>query len=99
MNYVIDNSKEKYCTRSAKKINIIQENIKVYWSLLKTFMNDKKMPVIPPLIHENNFVTFFKEKAEFLNSFFAKQCPLKNYSKSHSRLHLLPDKRLLNVRF
>lgn len=95
MNYVIDNSKEKYCTRSAKKINIIQENIKVYWSLLKTFMNDKKMPVIPPLIHENNFVTFFKEKAEYLNSFFAKECPLKIYSKSHSRIHLLPDKRLI----
>ena len=51
---------------------------KAYWPLLKTFLRNKKIPVIPPLIHENQFITDFKEKALLLNSFFSKQCTLIN---------------------
>ena len=34
------------------------------------------MPCIPPIFHENRFVTSFKEKAELFNSFLAKQCSI-----------------------
>ena len=34
------------------------------------------MPLIPPLLHENRFITDFKEKAALFNSFFSKQCSL-----------------------
>ena len=37
-------------------------------------LNNKKIPCIPPLIHNNQFVVNFKEKSELHNSFFAKQC-------------------------
>ena len=40
------------------------------------FLNNKKIPLIPPLYYNNFFITDFKEKAELFNSFFSKQCPL-----------------------
>ena len=51
---------------------------KYYWSILKTFLNNKKILVIPPILHDNKFITNFKEKAEIFNNFFAKQCSLIN---------------------
>ena len=51
---------------------------KSYWSILKTFLNNKKILVIPPILHDNKFITNFKKKAEILNHFFAKQCSLVN---------------------
>ena len=46
-----------------------------YWLMLKTFLNNKKIPFVPPIYH-NNYITDFKEKAEIFNSFFAKQCTI-----------------------
>ena len=43
---------------------------------IKKFFNNKKIPCIPPLIHNNQFVVDFKEKNEFFNTFFANQCTL-----------------------
>ena len=42
--------------------------------MLKSFLNNKEIPYIPPLIHNNQFVVDFQEKSELFNSFFAKQC-------------------------
>ena len=59
-----------------------------HWSILKTFLNNKKVPIIPPLFHENEFVTDFIKKAEQFSSFFAKQCSLiSSDSKLPPRLH------------
>ena len=97
---LIDDSKQKYFLRLTQKLNTIQKSTKAYWALLKIFLNNRKIPVIPPLFHNNKFVTDFKEKAELFNSFFAKQCSLiKNESKLPSRLHFLTDKRLSMVKF
>ena len=40
----------------------------------KSFLSNKKISCIPPLIHNNQFSVDFKEKSELFNSFFAKQC-------------------------
>ena len=86
--------------RLTQKINTIQKSTKAYWALSKFFLNNRKIPVIPPLFHSNRFVTDFKEKAEIFNSFFAKQCSLiKNESKLPPRLHFLTEKRLSTVNF
>ena len=49
--------------------------------ILKTFVNSKKIPKIPPLFVNDNFITNFLEKANLFNEFFSKQCqPLQNNS-------------------
>ena len=72
----------------------------MYWGLLKIFLNNHKIPVIPPLFHNNKFVTDFKEKSELFNSFFAKQCfVIKIDIELPPRLHFLTGKRLSTVKF
>ena len=72
----IESSKENYYARIANRLSNTQKSTKTYWSLLKIFLNNKKIPHIPPLFHENRFITDFKEKAELFNSFFSNQCSL-----------------------
>ena len=97
---LIDDSKQKYFSRLTHKLNTIQKSTKAYWALLKIFLNNRKIPVIPPLFHNNKFVTDFKEKAELFNSFFAKQCSSNKIdSKLPPRFCFLTDKRLSTVNF
>ena len=58
----------------ATQVNSV--NCEAYWSLLRRPLNSKKIPLIPPLFHENKFVADFKEKVELFNSDFATQCSL-----------------------
>ena len=47
---------------------------KTHWLILKSFLNNKKIPSVPLLFHHNKYVTNFKKKAELFNCFFSKQC-------------------------
>ena len=64
LNNSIDSSKHNYCLRMANKLNSIKKSSKAYWSLLKSFINNKKIPIIPSILHNNALVTDFKKKAE-----------------------------------
>ena len=46
------------------------------WSIKKTFVNSKKVPVIPPLLFSGAYVTDYQQKANILVPVFAKQCTL-----------------------
>ena len=48
------------------KLTNAEKSSKAYWSILKSFLNNKKIPLIPALFYENCFMTNFKEKANFL---------------------------------
>ena len=73
---------------------------KTYWSILKTFYNNKKIPQIPPLLEDDKFVTDMKTKADIFNKFFAEQCtPLKNDSKLPSNQIYLTQSRLGSLNF
>ena len=63
----IKESKEKYYTKLSSRLVNPLSSPKTYWSILKTFLNNKKIPCIPPFLHENKFVTDFKEKVELFN--------------------------------
>ena len=68
-------SKAKYHERLAIKLN--DPN----WSIVKTFVNGSKVPLIPPLLVNNGFVTDFLDKANLFNVFFREQCrPITNDS-------------------
>ena len=65
-----------------------------YRPILKTFSNNKKIPYIPPLLHDDRLITSFREKAGIFNNFFARQCSLIN-TNSHLTLVLSKETRKL----
>ena len=68
--------------------------------MLKIFLNNKKIPLIPPLFHKSPFITDFKEKAELFNSFFCNQCSLlKNCSNLPTNSRYVTDERLRTINF
>ena len=67
----IHTAKQRYFNKISKKLCDPLTSTKCYWSLLKTILNEKKVPCIPPIFHNNKYATDFKEKSEVFNSFFA----------------------------
>ena len=54
---------------------------RTYWSILKTFYNDKNIPLTPPLLIDDKFVTDIQTKANIFSNIFAEQCtPVRNGS-------------------
>ena len=51
-------------------------SLKAYWSILKAFLINKKIPCIPPLFRNNKFISNFRDKAELFNNFSAQQYTL-----------------------
>ena len=98
LDFLIEKSKTYYYSKLSQKLSNKATSSKAYWSILKTFLNDKKIPCIPPVFHDNKFVIDFREKAELFNTFFAEQCSLpKNNSELPKNLLFLTEKRLSNV--
>ena len=71
---MISKRKKKYCDQLYKKLNDPLTSSKTYWYILKTFYSGTKIPLIPPINIDNKVITNFREKAIFLNNFFASQC-------------------------
>ena len=73
---------------------------KWYWSLLKTLLNNKKIPCISPIFHNNKYIVDFKEKSEMLNTFFPEQdSVIPNKGVLLSQLTLLTENSLANCPF
>ena len=80
---------------------------KKYWSILHSFLNKRKIPKIPPIRHNNTFLTDTLVKANTFSSFFAKQYSLigadselpAEYLLTHHRLELvnLDAAKLLSI--
>ena len=101
VNVSIESSKQRYYSKLLRKLANRATSSKTYWSILKTFLNNEKVPCIPPVFHENKFVTNFKETAEIFNAFFfANQCTLLNNSSVlPNNLPKLTNKSLDSVNF
>ena len=94
----IEKSKNNYYSKLSQKLSNKATSSKAYWSVLKTFLNDKKIPCIPPVFRINKFVINFKEKAELFNVYFAGQCSLpKNNSELPKNVLFLTEERLSNI--
>ena len=70
----ITNSKLAYYRPTASRLNDHNSAPKTYWSILKSFVNGKKIPLIPPILVKDQLVTNFLEKANLFNEFFTQQC-------------------------
>ena len=74
LGFLNEKSKNIYYSKLFQKLSNKATSSKAYWSIMKTFLNNKKVPCILPLFQDNKFVTDFREKAELFISFFAEQC-------------------------
>ena len=96
----LESCKGKYYENISKKLCSKAIAPKYYWSLLKTMLNDKKVPCIPPIFHDNKFVTDFSKKNDLFNSFFAKQCSIiENNCVLPSSTIPVTDPYLANIEF
>ena len=92
--------KEKYYHDLSIKLNDPKTSAKTYWSVHKSFHNDSKIPLIPPLLVNNKIVSDFAEKANPFNDFFATQCtPLSNNSVLPSAISFKTLSRLSSINF
>ena len=69
LNDLIFSTKTLHYENLAKKLNNPLLQTKTYWSILKTFYHDKKIPLIPPLLVDDKFVNDTKTKADIFNTF------------------------------
>ena len=96
----LESGKSKYYEKILKKLCSNAVNPEYYWSLLKTMLNDKKVTCIPPIFHDNKFVTDFSKKADLFKSGFAKQCSvIENNSVLPSSTNPITDQCLANIEF
>ena len=73
---------------------------KTYCTILKAFYSGKKIPLIPPLIINDQLITDFQEKANYFNLYFAKQCtPIENDSSIPTETKCLCDATISAVDF
>ena len=82
------------------KLNDSKTSDKTCWSILKSFYNNSKIPLIPPLLVNNKIVSDFTEKENLFNDFFVTQCtPLSNNSVLPSAISFKNQSRLSSVNF
>ena len=56
-------AKETFLRNQGTKLSTPETSQKTYWNILKHFLNKCKVPRIPPLFHDNSFITNCKLKA------------------------------------
>ena len=67
----VNSLKLKCHKRLALKLNDPKAAPKTYWIILKTFVNEIKIPLIPPLLVRNQLVTDFLIKANLFSDYFS----------------------------
>ena len=76
----ISNSKKIYFDNLAKRLSDPKLNWKAYWGILKSFTNWKKIPIISPLLINDQLVTNFSEKNCSFDEYYSNQCSITDNS-------------------
>ena len=63
---LIETRKENYHIRLTEKLRDRNTSPKAYWSLLKTFLNNKKIPCISPILMKIMSLLIARKKLKFL---------------------------------
>ena len=81
MSDYITERKNEYNFQLSRSLNNPVTSAKTYWTFLKIVYSAKKIPLLPPLVINDQFITNFREKAIFFTLCFAKKCtPIENDS-------------------
>ena len=90
----------EYDEKPDNVISSSKTSSKTYWSILKTFYNGRKIPIIPPILKEGKLESDFKIKANYFDNLFASQCtPLVNNSKLPDKITYNSAARLTSIKF
>ena len=90
LNTAIQDSKNAHFDRLSRKLSSPKTAPKSYWSILKYFYCDKKIPIIPHLLCNNEYITDFKSKADIFNNYFSNQCSLLNNTSTLPNQSFIP---------
>ena len=71
----IKEAKSNYFSRLGESLNDPAITPKKYWSILHSFLYKRKIPKIPPIRHNNTFLTDTMVKANAFNSFLQSNVP------------------------
>ena len=63
---LIETRKQDYPFRLTEKLRYRNTSLKAYWSLLQTFLNNKKIPCISPIFMKMILLLIFRKKLKFL---------------------------------
>ena len=74
-------AKKNYILKMSKKLEDSHTAPKAYWTILNRLIYNKKIPAIPPLFVDGNFISDFCAKANIFSNYSASICtPIKNAS-------------------
>ena len=65
LNELINSTKVLFYKNLGRKLNNQLLQVKTYWSILKTFYNDKKVPLIPPLLIDTKSCNWYQIKGKY----------------------------------
>ena len=71
---IISAAKYKYIKLMCEKLNDPLAAPKPCWKIMNSFLSNKKIPAIPPLLVNGETISNFSQKACPFNRFFASQC-------------------------
>ena len=78
----------------SSKLNNRDTAPKTYWFIRNMFLNNKKIPNIPPVLFEGKLISDFEKKAELFNNHFASQYSLVKNGSTLPNLEYKTNERL-----
>ena len=91
---LIIEAKDKHLAKLSLKLDNPDTAPKTYWSIINKFLNNKKIPIIPPVFYKGEPISDFWEKAELFNIHFFSQCSLVKNASTLPSLEYKTDERL-----
>ena len=64
-------AKKNFILKMSKKLEDSHTALKAYWTILNCLIYNKKIPAIPLLFVDGNFISDFCAKANIFNNYFA----------------------------
>ncbi len=71
---MIEEAKTNYLPKTGRTLVNLETSSKTYLSLINTFLNKKKIPILPPLLEKWLFIMDPTKKAQLFNDYFGVQC-------------------------
>ena len=73
---LIVGAKDKHLAKLSSKLDNRDIAPKTYWSIINRFLNNKKIPIILPVLFEGKLISDFEKKLNFLIITLPQQCSL-----------------------